>query len=1276
MNKDNLIRLYTEKIEPYNVEGINLLKDFKENLEINELSKIRVINWYDICGENLVDMELLNKNVFTDPAVDTLYEDKAMNFYETLNIDPKALGTTVFATTFLKGQYDKRADFAGQCLKLLKPLEDYSVKCYKIYILSGNLSEEDILKIKKYIINPVDSREVKVNSLDNLINHTMDESEEPSLEIEDFLSVDAKRAEELKEFYGLAMSSADILFLSSYFNKEKRNPTLTELKVIDTYWSDHCRHTTFNTEITKVSIEPSDALLNNSFNEYVKLREDIYGENSKRPITLMDVAVLGLKVVRKRGYLKDLDESKEINACSIIRDVTVDGVKIPYSIQFKNETHNHPTEIEPYGGAATCLGGAIRDPLSGRAYVYQALRVTGSSDPREKVSDTMEGKLPARKICLEASAGYSSYGNQIGLCTGLVDELYHEGYRAKRMEVGAVIGSAPLDHIKRLEPEPSDLVLLLGGKTGKDGVGGATGSSKIHDENSMEKCNAEVQKGDAVTERKIQRLFRKGEATRLIKRCNDFGAGGVCVAAFELADGVKINLNKVPLKYSGLTKTEIAISESQERMALVIAPKDLEEFMKYAKEENIECTVIGEITEDPRLVMEYMGEKILDLSREFINSSGAPAFSEASIKKTSPEKFFNKEIKESFKEQLKSELSDINVCSKKGLTERFDSSIGGSSVLVPYGGKYQETPIACAVSKIPVLGDTTSVSYMAYGFNPYLSDMSPYHGAIYAVLTSLCNIASVGGDYKTSRLSFQEFFEKPNLEAEKFGAPLASLLGTLWVQDKLNIPAIGGKDSMSGTFKDIKVPSTLISFAFNTGSLEEVISPELKAAGSNLFLLPLKMDENYMPCLPQFEGNMELLHKLILENKVKSAFGTSFESIMVALSKMSFGNRIGIDINNNLKKEELFKVMPGSVIIEVSKEYSKEELFGASEVILLGETSGEKSISFKGENLDIKELNKIWNSPLAKVYVKEYEGAEVKLEKAKEIEEINNLCKDLKCSKPRILNKEFINFGKPSVLIPVFPGSNCEYDLTKAFTDAGARVKTLVFKNATGNDVLESIKELSDSIKECNILSIPGGFSASDEPDGSGKFIANVLRNKSISSDIMNLLKNKDGLILGICNGFQALVKVGLLPYGEIREDLKGTMTLSYNSQGHHVATVSRIKVMNNTSPWLLGMDKQKVYGNAISHGEGRFIGSFDGIENLFKDGQVATVYVDENGTIASGYPFNPNGSLYAIEGLLSKDGRILGKMGHVERYQNGTFKNIPLEMDMGIISKGVEYFK
>ena len=1258
MSENKLVRLYVEKKKGFNVEAINLFNDIKENLQIKSLEGLRVINWYDIEAFKS-DLDESSMQVFFEAPVDNLYEDEAFDFYKTVNINKD---TKVFAVSFLKGQFDSRAHWAMQCLKLLKPHMDIEVKCAKIYVLEGNIKEEELLAIKRYMINPVDSEEKVIDSRD-FSEEAISNSKE-YIEIEGFTLIDEKGALKLKEDFGLAMTVEDILFTAKYFTEEGRNPSITELRVIDTYWSDHCRHTTFSTEIKDVKFNNEKA--KKAYEEYMALKTYVY-ENKVRPVTLMDMATIGMKAVRKRELLKDLDSSKEINACSLIRDIDIDGKKVPYSIQFKNETHNHPTEIEPFGGAATCLGGAIRDPLAGRAYVYQAIRVTGSSDPREKVSDTISGKLPSRKICLEAAHGYSSYGNQIGLCTGFVDEIYHKGYRAKRMEVGAVIGAAPLENIKRLEPVASDIILLLGGRTGRDGVGGATGSSKIHDESSLKKCGAEVQKGNAVTERKIQRLFRNGEATKLIKRCNDFGAGGVSVAMGELSDGVFINLDKVPTKYSGINGTELAISESQERMAIVVAKEDADKFITLANDENLECTKVGEITEEKNLVMVYKNETLVNIKRKFLESNGVTQKTSAVINSEDVMPFFHKERSKNFKESLLDEISDINVCSKKGLMERFDSSIGRGTVLMPFGGKYELTPNKCAVSKIPVLnGTTSSVSFMSYGYNPVISNLDPFIGSIYAVIESIACLAGAGAYYKNARLSFQEFFARP-VDAEKFGDPMAALLGALWVQNHLNIPAIGGKDSMSGTFNEINVPKTLISFAFNTGDIENVISPELKEKNSKLILLTLKRDKDEMPDLTSFENNMEKLYKLIKAKKVLSASSLGFESPIAVMSKMSFGNKIGFEISDDIDDSLLFNRAPGEIILEVTKDTDILKDFDGASYVELGKTTDASYILYKDSKVSQEEVLKSWLDPLETVY------------KTKTKDENTITSKVPLYDGPKLkkafINSNFTSHGKPKVLIPVFPGSNCEYDLTKAFTEEGAEVHTFVFKNASGNEVLESIEMLKNEIKKCNILSIPGGFSASDEPEGSGKFIAAVLRNEKIKDSINELIKKEDGLIIGICNGFQALVKVGLLPYGEISSYSENSPTLTYNTINRHMSNISRIKVVSNLSPWFNMCKLGEVYGNAVSHGEGRFVGDKNIVDSLIKKGQVATLYVDEKGNESMDITFNPNGSISSIEGITSVDGRVLGKMGHVERYEKGLFKNIPLNMDMEIIKSGVNYF-
>ena len=1068
--------------------------------------------------------------------------------------------------------------------------------------------------------------------------------------------------------YGFAMDMEDLKFCQRYFrDEEKRDPTITEMKMIDTYWSDHCRHTTFLTRLEKVEINWD--LANDIFEDYKKSREYVYDGRKAKDICLMDVATIAVKELKKKGMLKDLDESEEINACSIKAQIEVDGKKEEYLVMFKNETHNHPTEIEPFGGAATCLGGAIRDPLSGRVYVYQAMRVTGCGDPRESVQDTMKNKLPQRKLTNEAARGYSSYGNQIGLATGKVEEIYHEGYKAKRLEIGALVGAAPKENVVRKRPEPGDIVILLGGRTGRDGCGGATGSSKAHNSQSLTTCGAEVQKGNAPEERKIQRLFRNPEVTKLIKRCNDFGAGGVSVAIGELADGLEINLDKVPKKYDGLDGTELAISESQERMAVVVAKEDVEKFSKLAEEENIESTVVAEVTKEPRMKMYWRGKLIVDLSREFLNTNGSTKVSNAKIDKPQGlEEYFNKTsyanencINETGKicdkkEIWKKVISSLNCCSQKGLVERFDSTIGAGTVLMPFGGKYQLTPEDAMCARIPVLnGYTNSGTIMSFGYDPYLSKISPLHGAVYAVIDSLTKYVACGGDYKKAWFTFQEYFEKLRNEPTRWGKPLAALLGAYMVQEKLGLASIGGKDSMSGSYNELDVPPTLVSFCIGVVDTEKVISNEFKKTNSKVYMLKTKIDENFIPDFDDLKENYELIHKLINNGKVLAVGSTRQFGLADTISKMCFGNKIGFKLTDN---RCLFKPRFASFIIEAKEELNIDKLK------LIGNTIPEKEIVlFEGDKLDLEELIKVWKEPLEKVF-----STKCKQEKNEPIENV------LSDKNPVIAAKTKI--AKPKVFIPVFPGTNCEYDLYKAFKDAGGDPNIFVFKNTKENDIEESINEMEKRIDEAQIIMIPGGFSAGDEPDGSGKFIATVFRNPRLKRAIEKHLNEQDGLILGICNGFQALIKLGLVPYGKIIEPSDEMPTLTYNDIARHQSKLVTTKVVSKLSPWFSKVNLGDEFVIPISHGEGKFVASKEVMDELIKNGQVATQYVDENGNATYDIDYNPNGSVYAVEGITSFDGRILGKMGHSERSYRGNIKNVPGDMDQKIFESGIAYFK
>ncbi|MBR6647153.1 MAG: phosphoribosylformylglycinamidine synthase [Clostridia bacterium] len=1238
-------RIFVEKKPGFDVEANGLLKDIKENLLISSITGLKIVNRYDIQGVTDEEYKEARNIIFSEPPVDTAYDEEY----------PLPAGATVIATEFLPGQYDQRAASAAECVQLLTKKERPKVRAAKLIVLLGDVSKEDVEKIKKYIINPVESHEAE---LIKPLTLEMKAEIPADIEImEGFTKAsDAELAEMIKK-YGFAMDLDDIKFCREYFaESEKRNPSMTEMRMIDTYWSDHCRHTTFLTKLQNIEFADNEATdkVKEVFGRYVKARETLYVEK-KKDITLMDVATIAAKELKKAGYLKELDQSEEINACSIEADVDVDGRIEKWLIMFKNETHNHPTEIEPFGGAATCLGGAIRDPLSGRSYVYQAMRVTGSGDPNKTLAETVSGKLMQRKISKGAAAGYSSYGNQIGLATGQVTEIYDEGYVAKRMEIGAVIAAAPKENVVRERPEPTDIIVLLGGRTGRDGCGGATGSSKAHTEESLETCGAEVQKGNAPEERKLQRLFRNGEVTRLIKRCNDFGAGGVSVAIGELADGLVIDLDKVPKKYEGLGGTELAISESQERMAVVVAKENVEKFVELAHTENLEATVVAEVTDTNRLKMLWRGKAICDISRDFLNTNGATKVQDAFVEVKDASGFFKAENTGDVKEKYLSVMGDLNVASQKGLCEMFDSSIGRGTVIMPFGGKYRLTPNECMAAKVPVLhGETTTATLMSFGYNPVLSKLNPFMGAVYAVVESVAKIVAAGGDYKKIYLTFQEYFERLNNDDKRWGKPLAALLGAYLAQTSFKIAAIGGKDSMSGSFNDLDVPPTLVSFAVDTANAKDIVTGDLKSVDSDLYEFRIKRDKTG---LPDFEALMKMydeIHKLVLDGKILSSYTVRSGGVAEALAKMSFGSRIGVSLCESVK-ERLFDAEIGSIIVEVQAgtEINAEKI---------GKTTNEEFISVGEVKISIDELLAAWEKPLEAVYPTKTAKIEGKLEKA----EYTKGC-------PLIAKS---SFAKPRVFIPVFPGTNCEYDTMKAFNKAGAESDIFVIKNLTASDITDSVKEMTKRINESQIIMIPGGFSAGDEPEGSGKFIATVFRNPDIKEAVMNLLKNRDGLMLGICNGFQALIKLGLVPYGEIRDLDADSPTLTYNKIGRHVSQTVYTRICSNLSPWLSGVNVGDVHSISVSHGEGRFVADEKWIEELAKNGQIATQYVDMAGVPSYETSFNPNGSVNAIEGITSPCGRILGKMGHSERIGKYVAKNVYGDQDQKIFESGVKYFK
>ncbi len=1253
----NIKRLYVEKKEGCDIEAASLFNDIKVNLGIDGLTKLKILNRYDVEGISDKDFQAAKTTIFSEPPVDRVYEE---------NYDFGAC--RVFAVEYLPGQYDQRADSAMQCIQIISQKERPEIAVAKVYVLDGDISDADFEKIKEYCINPVDSRQAALEKPETLAM-VMDYPEDVKV-LDGFIDMTEDEIADLRNTLETAMSLEDMLFCQKYFrDTEKRNPTMTEIRVIDTYWSDHCRHTTFQTKIENVNIEEGTfaAPIKDAYNTYLDVRKEVYKDRTDKDQCLMDMAVLGMKVLRQRGILDNMDQSDEINACSIVVPVDVDGKDEEWLIMFKNETHNHPTEIEPFGGAATCLGGAIRDPLSGRAYVYQAMRVTGAADPRVSVKDTIKGKLPQRKIVTEAARGYSSYGNQIGLSTGQVVEIYHPDYVAKRMEIGAVIAAAKKENVVRKTPQPGDVIILTGGRTGRDGCGGATGSSKEHTVESIETCGAEVQKGNAPTERKLQRLFRNPEVSKMIKRCNDFGAGGVSVAIGELADGLDINLDLVPKKYEGLDGTELAISESQERMAVVIAAEDKDRFIKFAQEENLEATPVAVVTDNRRLVLNWRGKAVVDISRDFLDTNGVKQRTDVEVKMPEGTAYFEKTcvdstlIESDLKQAWLDNLSSLNVASQKGLVERFDSTIGAGTVLMPFGGKKQLTPPEAMAAKVPLIkGETKTATLMSFGFNPEISVWSPFHGAVYAVVESLAKIVAAGGKAEDIRLTFQEYFEKLGTDPVKWGKPFAALAGAFKAQIEMGVAAIGGKDSMSGTFMDIHVPPTLVSFAVDVTKVDNIISPEFKAAGNTVVYLPMKRDKYYLPDYQYLKKMFSFVNGLIEKGVCVSAHTVRGGGIAEAISKMSFGNGIGFEFDEDITIETLFKPQYGSFILELAN--TKVIDFMGLDAIILGETTKEKFISIKDIEIDIDEMIKCWQEPLEKVFptkaavltgkpeIKPYEG--------------------------RKENASVAKFARPKVYIPVFPGTNCEYDTTRIFEKAGADVTTQVVANMTVPMLEASIEKMVSEIKKSQIVMIPGGFSAGDEPDGSGKFIAAVFRNPAVKEAVMDLLKNRDGLMLGICNGFQALIKLGLVPYGEIRDLDETSPTLTFNLIGRHVSCLVDTKIVSTLSPWLWGTNTGEVYTIPVSHGEGRFVAPKDKIDELIANGQVATQYVDSTGNATYDIRFNPNGSMMAIEGITSPDGRVFGKMGHSERIGDGLYKNAAGNNNQKIFESGVNYFR
>ena len=1235
-------RIYVEKKPGFDVEAKEILADLRENLSMKGLTDVRIINRYDVEGITDEEYDKARCLIFSEPPVDNVYDE-----------DADVKDGKVFAVEFLPGQFDQRAASAEECISILTAKERPRVRYAKVYVLNGDVTDSDVEEIKAYVINPVEAREASLEKPDSL-DMVVDYPEDVKL-IDGFIDMDETAMQNFLSEMGFAMDLDDLKFCQNYFkNTEKRNPTVTELRMIDTYWSDHCRHTTFSTKINNVTIPDGKYadVIRGAFEEYKAAKAELYAPD--RNMCLMNMATIIVKQLKKKGYLKEIDESEEINACSIVMPVEIDGKTEDWLIMFKNETHNHPTEIEPFGGAATCLGGAIRDPLSGRSYVYQAMRVTGAGDPRKSLKETLPGKLMQRKITKQASSGYSSYGNQIGLATGQVQEIYDEGYVAKRMEIGAVIGAAPKANVVREVPSKGDVIVLLGGRTGRDGIGGATGSSKAHTEKSVVTCGSEVQKGNPPIERKLQRLFRDNKVTTLIKRCNDFGAGGVSVAIGELADGLKINLDNVPKKYEGLDGTELAISESQERMAVVVREKDVDTFIAYANKENLEATPVAVVTDENRLVMTWRDKVICDISRDFLNTNGAVKNTDIEVV-LPKESVMKPEVVTDVKAKWLDTLKNLNVCSQKGLAEKFDSTIGAGTVLMPFAGKYQLTPADGMAAKVPVLnGTTNSATIMTFGYNPEISKWSPYHGATYAVVESVSKAVALGADYKTIYLTFQEYFERLGNDPKRWGKPFAALLGAYKAQLALNIAAIGGKDSMSGSFNELDVPPTLTSFAVAPAKADKVVSQELKQSGSKLVLFTLKRDENDLPKFDELKEMYENVHKLITDGYVLSASTVKGFGLCETVSKMAFGNKIGVKLYDNVTNDMLFYAPMGSIVLE-----TRNEVPGG---IVIGETVNVPVIKACGIEISMDEAIDAWTTPLEKVYPTH--AGDFKAEP-------ETYTFDGKS--PAVASEKF---AKPRIFIPVFPGTNCEYDTAHAFERAGGAADIFVIRNLTASDVEESLNEMKKRIDQSQIVMIPGGFSGGDEPEGSGKFIATAFRNPQVKDAVMNMLNNRDGLMLGICNGFQALVKLGLVPYGEIR-DLDADMpTLTFNTIGRHISRMAYTRIASNKSPWLSNVETGDVHTIALSHGEGRFIASDDIIKKLAENGQIATQYVNLNGKATYDSEWNPNGSVAAIEGILSPDGRILGKMGHSERIGENIASNVPGNKNQKLFEAGVAYFK
>lgn len=1246
----NVKRVYVEKKAPYAVKARELEEEITNFLGIDSVSRVRVLIRYDV--ENISE-ETYQKAlgcVFSEPPVDTLFEE---------NFD--LYGARTFSVEYLPGQFDQRADSAVQCIRFLKEDEQPIIRTATTYVIEGRVSDKEFEKIKEYCINPVDSRLTDLEKPETLKT----DYEEPD-DVKVFDGFKDMAEDELNKLYdslGLAMTFKDFLHIQNYYNnEEKRDPTMTEIRVLDTYWSDHCRHTTFSTELKDVKFD--DGFYNEpivkSYEKYLSDRSAL-GRDSK-PVCLMDLALAAMRKLKSEGKLQDMEETDEINACSIVVPVEIDGVTEEWLISFKNETHNHPTEIEPFGGAATCLGGAIRDPLSGRSYVYQAMRVTGAADPTGSIEDTLKGKLPQKKLVRGAANGYSSYGNQIGLATGLVKEIYHPDYVAKRMEIGAVMGAAPRKNVVRMTSDPDDIIILLGGRTGRDGCGGATGSSKVHTESSIETCGAEVQKGNAPTERKIQRLFRDEKVSRLIKKCNDFGAGGVSVAIGELADGLQIDLDKVPKKYAGLDGTEIAISESQERMAVVVSPEDVDEFLNYAAMENLEAVAVAVVTEEKRLIMKWRGKEIVNISRAFLDTNGAPQETKVSVNMPSKDKAFFIEENKDFdvKKKFLSTLADLNVCSQKGLVEMFDGSIGAGSVFMPFGGKYQMTETQSMVAKLPVLkGKCDTVTMMSYGFDPYLSSWSPYHGAAFAVVESVAKIVASGGDYSKIRFTFQEYFRRMTEDSYRWSQPFSALLGAYEAQIGFGLPSIGGKDSMSGTFNDIDVPPTLVSFAVDIAKENDIICPELKNVGDIIVKYSIEKDKYDLPVYEQIKKLYSDIHAAMQKKIVKAAYALDAKGLVPALCKMAFGNKLGVTFDENLRACDLFAKEIGNIVLEVSKDDLDKLPEGFA---VVGSVNDQKKFIYKDVEITMDEALFAWTDTLERVFPTRSYGVEKTVDSGIYKADSIYVCKN--------------KVAKPTVFIPVFPGTNCEYDSAKAFERAGANVITKVFRNMNSQDIIQSVDEFEKAISQSQIIMFPGGFSAGDEPDGSAKFFATAFRNSKIEEAITKLLNERDGLALGICNGFQALIKLGLVPNGEITGQSKDSPTLTFNTINRHISKMVYTKVVSNKSPWLQKAELGATYVNPASHGEGRFVANDEWLKKLFENGQVATQYVDADGNFTMDEEWNVNGSYCAIEGITSIDGRVFGKMAHSERRADSVAMNIYGEQDIKIFESGVEYFK